>query len=259
MQHKPLKRFGQNFLTQPAIAEKIVAALKITKTDSVIEIGPGTGVLTEIIVSQTPAEYFAIEIDRNLAEQLRGKYANQVDIIETDFLEWDFSEKSANNVLKIIGNIPYYITSQILFKMIDHFSQIDSAVIMLQKEVAERVVANPGNKNYGILSIMMQTFAEVKYLFTVEAPNFWPVPNVDSAAIKFNFLKEVEGIDNMNIFKKIVRSVFNYRRKMLRNTLSRIFDKTIVTSLSKFDLTRRPEQLAISEFKEMANKVNSLL
>jgi 16S rRNA (adenine1518-N6/adenine1519-N6)-dimethyltransferase len=259
LKHRPLKRFGQNFLIQPTVADKIISVLNISAGDCVIEIGPGTGVLTEGIIHKSPAKYFAIEIDRNLAAFLREKFIDKVTIFEQDFLEWDFSVVSTCDSVKVIGNIPYNITSPILFRLTDYHSKLDSAVIMMQKEVAKRVAAFPGNKDYGILSIMMQTYADITYLFEIAAANFKPMPQVDSAVVKFNFIRQPEGIDNPDLFKRIVRSVFNNRRKMLRNTLSRIFPKTVVSSLSLFDLTKRPEELSLSDFKALANKVNSLL
>ncbi len=260
MPHRPLKQFSQNFLTQPAIAYKIVSALNISGRDSILEIGPGPGILTEIIVNENPSSFFAIEIDRNLAENLRGKYANHLHVIEKDILDFDLlSLDSGCFPLKVIGNIPYNITSPILFKLLEYHSKIECSVLMMQKEVAKRIVAKSGSKDYGILSIMVQILADVEYLFDVGNKNFHPVPKVNSAVIKLTYLKKEEGIENIDLFKKLVRGVFNNRRKMLRNTLSRIFGQTIVSSLDAFDLTRRPEQLTIAQFKELANKVNQLL
>jgi 16S rRNA (adenine1518-N6/adenine1519-N6)-dimethyltransferase len=259
MQHKPLKKFGQNFLTQPAIAGKIVAALDISSADHILEIGPGTGVLTSIIIDKTPAAFTAVEIDRNLAAELREKYPHTMHLLQEDFLTINLSTLHKTKKLKIIGNIPYNITSPILFKLIDHYREIDCAVLMMQKEVAKRIVANSGSKDYGILSVILQTFASVEYLFDVAKNNFIPVPKVDSAIVKFTFVPQITGIDNLELYRRIIRSVFNYRRKMLRNSLIRIFDQSIVTSLNSFDLTRRPEQLSISDFKKLANTINTLI
>ncbi|KAA3615084.1 MAG: ribosomal RNA small subunit methyltransferase A [Calditrichaeota bacterium] len=257
--HKPLKKFGQNFLTQPAIARNIVKALQINNQDTIIEIGPGPGVLSEIIISQKPKNYFAIEIDKRWAHDLSTRFGNEIVILNVDFLEWDFTsiiEEKKN--IKIIGNIPYNITSPILFKLLDHFSKLDCAVVMMQKEVAKRIVSEPGIKDFGILSILTQTFAQVEWLFEVGRKNFKPEPKVDSAVVKFNFFDRTDGIDNLKLFKQTVRGTFNYRRKMLRNSLGRIFDQTIVSSLDNYDLTRRPEQLTIAEFKELSNTINRM-
>jgi len=258
--HKPLKKFGQNFLTQPTIAFNIVKALSINNKDLVIEIGPGPGVLCETIISLKPQKYYAIEIDRRWAEDLSAKYADQISILNADFLEMDLQPFFGENKnVKVIGNIPYNITSPILFKLLDHFSELDSAVVMMQKEVAKRITSNSGTKEYGILSILMQTFADVEYLFDVGRKNFKPEPKVDSAVVKFNFFDNVEGIENLELFRKTVRGTFNYRRKMLRNSLGRIFDQTIVSSLDDYDLTRRPEQLTIDGFKQLSNTINQLV
>ena len=258
--YKPFKKFGQNFLTQPAIAHNIVKALNINKGDTVIEIGPGPGVLSENIISLKPQKYLAIEIDKRWAEDLSAKFGDYISIINTDFLQWDLAPiLQENDPIKIIGNIPYNITSPILFRLLDHFSKLDSAVVMMQKEVAKRIVSNSGTKEYGILSILMQTFADVEYLFDVGRKNFNPVPKVDSAVIKFKFFKSISGIENLKLYRQIVRGTFNYRRKMLRNSIGRIFDQTIVSSLADFDLTLRPEQLTIEGFKKLSNTVNQLI
>jgi len=260
MHHKPLRKFGQNFLTQPAIAEKIVAALQISGNDHIIEIGPGKGVLSSIIVGKQPEAFSAIEIDRNLACELEEKFSGKIKIIEQDFLDVNLSTLITPNIsLKIIGNIPYNITSPILFKLIDFYKRIDCSVLMIQKEVAKRIVARPGTKDYGILAILLQTYCTAEYLFDVSNKNFFPVPKVDSAVIKFHFIDELRGINNLELYKKIVRGTFNYRRKMIRNSLIRIFNQSIVTSLIEFDLTKRPEQLSIDDFKRLANRINNII
>jgi len=260
MQHRALKKFSQNFLTQPAIAQKIVDALHISEEDQIIEIGPGKGILTRLIIEKKPALFHAIEIDKNLAGSLRELYKDQLNIVEQDFLLINLSDLIDSKLkTKIIGNIPYNITSPILFKLIDHFEEIDCTVLMMQKEVTRRISAKVGSKDYGILSILQQTFSDVEYLFEVKNKNFNPLPKVDSAIVKLTYFQAVEGIKNLQLYRTIVRGVFNYRRKMLRNSLSRIFDQSIVTSLIEFDLTRRPEQLTIQEFKHLANTIDRLI
>lgn len=259
LMHKPLKKFGQNFLNQPAIAHKIIKALDVNTGDTILEIGPGPGILTQQIIELNPKQYYAVEVDNRWAEQLATQFGNRVDIINRDFLQYDLTKVCTGDVKpKIIGNIPYNITSPILFKLLDHFSEIDRAVIMMQKEVARRIVADSGNKEYGILSVLIQTCADVDYLFEVGRQNFSPAPKVDSAVLRFNFFDRISGINNPPLFRKIVRATFNYRRKMLRNSLSRIFDQTIVSSLSEYDLTKRPEQLELDDFKALANTIDTL-
>ena len=243
-----------------AIAEKIVSALNITGNDDIIEIGPGKGILSQCIIRQNPANFSAVEIDTNLARVLDEKYTDQLTVIEKDFLDVNLQNLIPNGKkIKIIGNIPYNITSPILFKLADHHSAVNCAVLMLQKEVAKRITAQSGNKDYGILSVILQSYAHIEYLFDVSHKNFNPVPKVDSAVIKLNFFSDIKGIDNMGLFRKIVRGVFNYRRKMIRNSLIRIFDQSIVTFLNNFDLTKRPEQFSIEDFKELANTINRKL
>ncbi len=255
----PLKRFSQNFLTNPQIQEQIVQALNIQPEDRVIEIGPGKGALTRYIISQNPKTFFAIEIDSHLADFLEVEFQDKVEIIREDFLSIDLSNFDSYPKLKIIGNLPYHITSPILFQLIDHFNLIDSAVLMVQKEVAKRIVAKPSSKDYGIPSVFSQTYADVEYLFDVKPGNFFPVPAVDSAVFRLKFFNEIKDINNINLFRKIVRSTFNTRRKMLRNSLSRTFDKSAVYSLTSVNLSRRPEELSIQDFKNVANELENLL
>lgn len=259
--NRPKKRFSQNFLQNPFYQKKIVDALEINPEDTVIEIGPGRGALTDHIASLQPNNYYAIEIDTILANELANRFNNKVQIIQQDFLEFDFSSipEIENQPVKIIGNLPYHITSPILFKLIDNYKKINSAVIMMQKEVAKRISANHNNKDYGILSVVSQAYSEVQYLFEVKRGNFYPTPDVDSAVIKLDFFMRPEGIDDEALFRKIVRQTFNYRRKMLRNSLCRIFDKSIVYLISSDYLDRRPEQLTVDDFKILSNSLNQVL
>ncbi|HES58925.1 MAG TPA: ribosomal RNA small subunit methyltransferase A [Caldithrix sp.] len=258
--NRPKKRFSQNFLQNPHYQKKIVDALEIKPDDIVIEIGPGQGAITQHIIKAKPRQYYAIEIDTTLAEKLTAKFPDQIKIITQDFLEFEFNSiaESADSKLKIIGNLPYHITSPILFKLIENYTIIGRAVLMIQKEVAKRISAAHDNKEYGILSVISQVYAQVEYLFEVKRGNFYPVPAVDSAVIQLTFYNELEGIENESLFRKIVRETFNYRRKMLRNSLGRIFDKTVVYSISSDYLGRRPEQLSVNEFKTLSNLLNQV-
>lgn len=259
--NRPKKRFSQNFLQNPHYQKKIVNALDINSNDTVIEIGPGQGALTQHIIDAGPLNYFAIEIDKSLAEKLVIQYKDKICVIQQDFLEFDFNsiEEPVDSRLKIIGNLPYHITSPILFKLIDNYKSINTSVLMLQKEVARRLSARHNNKEYGILSVVSQTYSDVQYLFEVKRGNFYPAPDVDSAVIRLFFKNELENIENESLFRKIVRETFNYRRKMLRNSLCRIFDKTIVYSISSDFIDRRPEQLSVDEFKILSNILNQIL
>ena len=129
---------------------------------------------------------------------------------------------------------------------------------MTQKEVAQRIAAQPGSKDYGILSVISQTYGQVEFIFNVKRGNFFPVPSVDSAVLRIDFFDEINGIENVDLFRRLVRGVFNYRRKMLRNSLSRIFDKSVVNSLNSVSLEARPESLSVQDFKNLANEINSI-
>jgi len=257
---KPLKKFGQNFLTNPHYQQKIVDALNIQNTDNILEIGPGKGALTELILDNVCHRFWAVEIDRRWSEELRQNYGNKIQVIEEDFLNLDLNMffKEADEKLKIIGNIPYNITSPILFKLIDNFRLVKTAVLMTQKEVAQRIAAMPGSKDYGILSVISQTYGQAEFLFNVKRGNFFPVPSVDSAVLRIHFFDEIRGIENADLFRQLVRGVFNYRRKMLRNSLSRTFDKSVVNSLNSVFLEARPESLSVQDFKNLANEINSI-
>lgn len=182
---KPKKFLGQNFLTDENISRKIVASLDIKSSDKVIEIGPGYGALTKFLVN-SKCDFIAIEIDRSIAGKLRDKY-NGISIIEKDFLDVSLKDLAGNKKIKIVGNIPYNITSQILFKFFDDRDVIKMAVVMMQKEVAQRLVATKGTKNYGILSLNAQIYSDIKKLFTVPPTAFFPKPAVDSMVLSFSF------------------------------------------------------------------------
>jgi 16S rRNA (adenine1518-N6/adenine1519-N6)-dimethyltransferase len=259
--NRPKKRFSQNFLQNPHYQKKIVKALDIGHNDTVVEIGPGQGALSQHIIDAGPLHYYAVEIDTTLAEELSSQYQNQIHIIKQDILEFDFNSipESPDSKLKIIGNLPYHITSPIFFKLIDNYKIINQAVLMIQKEVARRIAAGHGNKEYGILSVVSQVYSRVEYLFEVKRGNFYPAPEVDSAVIQLTFNDNLEKIENESLFRKMVRDTFNYRRKMLRNSLCRIFDKTIVYSISSDYLDKRPEQLSVEDFIILSNILNQTL
>jgi 16S rRNA (adenine1518-N6/adenine1519-N6)-dimethyltransferase len=255
----PKKRLGQNFLTDKNIARKIVRAIDAPKPIYLIEIGPGKGILTEFILKNVD-KYIGIEIDSSLIELLQDHYSEHTNfsIIQRDFLEFDL-EKTLKNFPDhskiILGNIPYNITSPILFKLYDCADFLDQAVLMVQREVGNRIRAKEGGKDYGLLSIFSQLFADVDYMFNVPAKLFYPKPKVDSAVIKFQFHKNVKDeFADFELFKKIVRICFQHRRKMLRNSLSQLFSEDVLTKLS-FSLSQRPEQLSIDQWRELFQQI----
>ncbi len=250
---------SQNFLMDANIARKIVAALTVPEAVPVVEIGPGRGILTRELVKRFP-QVVAVEVDPLLANQLPELlgHPDNLQTLHHDFLQISLKELAQSlhtSSLAIIGNLPYHLTSPILFKLLDHSGLLTRAVVMVQKEVAERLVAKPGNKQYGILSVQVQYFCRVEYLFTVPARVFRPQPQVDSAVVKLAFRpREHRRALDEALFRKIVRGTFAQRRKMIRNTLSNLFSSAILENLN-FDLTRRPESFSVDEFVELSNVI----
>ena len=261
--YKPKKFLGQNFLVDENIAKKIVNSLDIDKNDTVIEIGPGRGVLTKYISGLS--DFFnAVEIDRSIFEKLNLEYGNKINLIHKDFLKFDLdsdiSAKDLSGKIKIIGNIPYNITTEILFKLFESGGRIESAVLMMQREVAKRLTAVPDTKDYGILAIQTQVHTIPKILFNVPPTAFFPKPNVHSSIVKLDFRKDLSDISDRYLFKEIVRESFGQRRKTMRNSLRKFFEKNFIdTAEIDFDLSRRPENLTIPEFKKLSNDIDRLI
>lgn len=250
---RPKKNLGQHFLTDQNIARKIVDSLGTVSTD-VLEIGPGMGILTRYLLERQELSVHAVEIDREsvlfLKEnfpQLHGK------IYEEDFLKMNFANYFASS-FQIIGNFPYNISSQIFFRILENKNRIPEVVAMVQKEVAERMAAKHGSKTYGILSVLLQAFYDIDYLFTVNANVFNPPPKVKSAVIclKRNQINTLPCDEGM--FKKVVKTSFNLRRKMLRNSL-----KNICPGLPVEFAEKRPEQLSVEAFIDLTCEIEKLL
>ncbi len=260
--HHPRKKWGQNFLSDPNIARKIVAATEPDSAGSFVEIGPGTGALTGIL-AEYKQPYLGIEIDPELAGRLSRQFRDKP---EMHFITGDFLRLSLPAIMGelapprvVIGNIPYNITSPILFKLFDEADFWDRAVLMMQKEVGERLVAPPGGKEYGLLSINAGLFAEVKSLFKVPSHLFYPKPRVDSIVVRLIFRKGVkERFADFQLFRKVIRRCFQQRRKMLRNSLSGLFSPDLISKLDA-DLTQRPEQLSILAWEELTTQIVRLL
>ena len=239
------KRLGQHFLIDKTIAQQIVNSLS-EETISVLEIGPGMGILTQFLLQKENIDLQVVEIDCESVSYLQTHYpALQNRIIAEDFLKLDLSTLFAHQ-FSIIGNFPYHISNQILFKMLDYKCYIPELVGMFQKEVAVRIASKPGNKEYGIISVLLQAFYSVEYLFTVEANVFNPPPKVQSAVIRLK-RNAVEKLDcDEHVFKTIVKTAFNQRRKTLRNSLKTICFSEGFTQENIFE--KRPEQLSVEEF-----------
>lgn len=245
----PKKGLGQHFLVNKTIAQRIVGALSPAGFNNLIEVGPGTGILTEIILENHPDGFYAIEIDTESIRYLKNKFsAHKTSFLQEDFLKLDIQKLWHKKTYSVIGNLPYFISSQILFKILENRNRINEVVCMLQKEVAERICSEHGSKKYGILSVLLQTFFEVKYLFTVNEGNFHPPPKVKSGVIKLVRNDTVGLPCDENLFFEVVKRGFNQRRKVLRNSL-----RSILLNLIPQDeiFGKRPEQLSPEEFVKL--------
>ncbi len=242
---KAKKHLGQHFLTDENIAKKIVDALSPNEMAKILEVGPGMGVLTKYLLEKNN-EIFVAEIDQESVIYLQKNYPKLEEKYFTgDFLKMDFMDFSNDEVL-VIGNFPYNISSQILFKIIDHYSTIPEMVGMFQKEVAERVAAVPRNKSYGILSVLVQAYYQVDYLFTVHENVFNPPPKVKSGVIKLSRNPKPNLQGNEILFKQIVKAGFNQRRKKLSNALKIL---QIPESLKTHQfMDQRAEELSVEDF-----------
>lgn len=255
MQVKPKKFLGQHFLTDLDIASRIADTVDEVKDIPVLEVGPGMGVLTQFLMKKN-RELKVVEIDRESVEFLNKNFTGlQGKIIEEDFLKMNLSDTFEGQQFVLTGNYPYNISSQIFFKMLEYKELIPCCTGMIQKEVAERMAAAPGSKAYGVLSILIQAWYDVEYLFTVDEHVFNPPPKVKSAVIR---LKR-NGMQNLGcderLFKRIVKTVFTMRRKMMRNGMKQIVgaDHPMLADLI---FNKRPEQLSIQDFVELTNRVS---
>jgi 16S rRNA (adenine1518-N6/adenine1519-N6)-dimethyltransferase len=264
MNFKANKSLGQNFLVDEKARIRIAEASKITEGDIVIEIGPGTGLLTHELLKFPLKKLIAFEVDERAVTLLSEEiHDERIEIRNEDFLEADLKKlyDEFGTKLKIIGNIPYYITSPIIFKLIDDREYVSDASLLIQLEVAERLTAKPRTKEYGIPTVLANFFGDVQFLFKVRAGSFKPTPNVDSALIKIDFTKDYFSRTGSNMpagfepktFQRFVRTMFGMRRKMLRNNLKSYlgneeWKKTVTGPEISSYLTRRAEELDVTEF-----------
>ena len=258
--YKHKKKFGQNFLKNKKVLIDIIDSIDVKEDDLVIEIGPGEGDLTKYLKLYN-CNLLCYEIDTDLKKYLDKFEDEKTRIIYKDFLESNVNEDISRiryNNLYIIANLPYYITTPILEKIINDEIEVKEMTLMVQKEVAQRFSASPGNKNYGSISVYLQSYYDIQLLFEVGRNNFDPIPNVDSAVIKFTKNNKYELINNKEIFNKLVKDSFFMKRKNLRNNLHNYDLKIIEEVLKKYDLTMqdRAEQLSLDVFIEIANKIS---
>ena len=255
---KPKKFLGQHFLKDLQVAQDIANTVDACPELPILEVGPGMGVLTQFLMpKERPLK--VVELDFESVAYLRENFpALGNNIIEQDFLKMDLAQLFEGKPFVLTGNYPYNISSQIFFKMLDYKELIPCCTGKIQKEVAERMAAGPGSKTYGILSVLIQAWYRVEYLFTVHEHVFNPPPKVKSAVIRMTRNETQELGCNEKLFKQIVKTTFNQRRKTLRNSISPILDKTNPLMADPI-FNKRPEQLSVQEFIDLTNRVEQAL
>lgn len=262
-QVRPKKNLGQHFLTDLSIAKRIADTVDEPYGDiPVLEVGPGMGVMTQYLVEKS-RPFKVVEIDRESVAYLKATlFRGENPIIEGDFLRMDLRQVFNGQQFVLTGNYPYDISSQIFFKMLDNRDLIPCCTGMIQREVALRIASEPGTKAYGILSVLIQAWYDVEYLFTVEPSVFNPPPKVQSAVIRMT-RNQVKHLDcNEDLFKRVVKTVFNQRRKMLRVSLRQLVNSKEENGethdfFSDPIMTKRPEQLTVQEFVTLTNMVEN--
>ncbi len=258
---KANKRLGQNFLINGEIIEEIVEKSDITENDVVIEIGPGLGSLTKELMKKAKKVY-AIELDPNMVDVLKGRFMNDnLEIIYGDVLKVDLNEIiNKYESVKVVANLPYYITTPILMKLLEEKYSLKSITVMVQKEVGERICSKPGTKDYGAITITVQYYSNPNIIIDVPKENFLPSPEVDSCVIKLDVLEKpsVE-VKNEKIFFELIRNGFNHRRKTITNSLisSNINKEKLIEILNelKLDSKLRAENLSINDYANIANRL----
>ena len=252
---KAKKSYGQHFLNSESIAERIAMSLQLggKAYDKVLEVGPGRGMLTKYLL-QRPEQLIVVEADRDMVLYLNKHYPElKGHIVEGDFLRADLPALQQKAEFGLIGNFPYNISSQILFKMVENRAYIPEMVGMFQKEVAERVVAGPGSKTYGVISVLVQAYYEGEYLFSLDRGKFTPPPKVKSAVIRLTRKANQDLGCNERTFRIVVKQAFSQRRKMLRNTMKSLLKGSPLLREPLF--SERPEQLGLPEFVQLTKWV----
>ena len=254
---RPKKNLGQHFLTDLSIARRIADTVDACPDIPVLEIGPGMGVMTQYLITK-PRPFKAVEIDDESVAYLKERYPEWVaggSLISGDFLQMELNDVFGGQQFVLTGNYPYDISSQIFFKMLDNKDLIPCCTGMIQREVAQRIAAHPGNKTYGILSVLIQAWYDTEYLFTVDETVFNPPPKVKSAVIRMTRNGRTNLGCDWTLFKRVVKTTFNQRRKMLRVSLRQLLQDPLSLNLPAEFLTKRPEQLTHEEFVILTNAV----
>lgn len=254
------KKWGQNFLKDNNIVRKIVLESGVTKEDKVWEIGPGKGILTQELLNVT-SDLSVFEIDPEVIEIIQAKFGDQIKVVPGDVIKVDW-KPLLTEPIKIVANIPFQITSPLLYKICRNSDYIKSVTLMVQKEFADRLKAKPNTKEYAALTLKTQFFYNVKQLFKVPAHLFFPVPRVDSAVIQLNLRDNIPDIENLELFNKIVDVAFSMRRKTLRNNLKTFIGAeklTVLEEANLIDLSRRGETLSEEEYLNLYSYLNNIL
>ncbi len=256
IEHRPRKRFGQNFLHQPQVIQQIIAAIAPREKDFLIEIGPGQGALTKPLLAQAK-RLVAIEFDRDLVRYLQAQSWGGLTIYQADVLKFDFAQLQ-QPVLRIVGNLPYNISTPLLFYILEYADMVQDMVFMLQKEVVDRIVAKPNTADYGRLSVMLQYSCQTEKLFDVSPSAFNPPPKVDSSVVHLipYTVRPVQVNDEM-LFAKLVAQAFTQRRKTLRNNLKSLLSVEQIEQVG-IDPQARAETLSLADFATLANLLDDI-
>jgi 16S rRNA (adenine1518-N6/adenine1519-N6)-dimethyltransferase len=257
----PKKSLGQNFLIDENIARNIIRELRLRASDVVLEIGPGRGALTKYL-KESVKSLIAVEIDKNIVANLLNEFPDaNVYILHKDILQVSLPSiaKQYGTKLRVVGNIPYHLTSSIIFKVLDEHSAVSDLTIMVQREVGRRITAKPNTKEYGILSVFTQFIGDPRFLFEVSPNCFYPRPKVVSAVLNIPIRENIDTTVDEKVFRTVVKTTFGKRRKTLRNSLKFLpYDKNIIDDILRsiiFPLDSRPEDLTVNDFVELSMKI----
>lgn len=255
MAHKARKRFGQNFLHDHNIIDNILSYIQLSESQHWVEIGPGMGALTEHLLREK-VRLDVVELDRDLVSHLQNKFDrfDNLTIHSADALKFDFSAlASSNKKLRIIGNLPYNISTPLMFHLLNNADSIEDMHFMLQKEVVDRICAEPGSKKYGRLSVMMQYYCDTEFLFDIPPESFEPAPKVMSAIVKLTpHQNPPVAINDIKYLQKVVTQAFSQRRKTIRNSLKKLISEEQINALD-IDPTLRAESLTLEDFAQLSN------
>ena len=256
--HRARKRFGQNFLHDIGVIQRIVDSIHPKPGDNIVEIGPGLGALTEQLFEATGSIH-VVELDRDLVERLQKRFGKEKNfhIHSNDALKFDFGALANHGKLRVVGNLPYNISTPLLFHLMEQIDSIQDIHCMLQKEVVDRICAGPGDNNYGRLSVMLQYHCQAQHLFNVSADAFQPPPKVESAILRLTpHAEPAVSVDDKKLFSQLVSQAFNQRRKTLRNSLKNYLSADAIESLG-INPGARPETLSLVDFAKLSNKAKA--